>query len=86
MPNFCSTLHDLHHHVHHLHHQRNKYEPSKMFGLINCEHKGYVGFEFDDYPDDILIHDVGKCPSTIPNSHNGNYMMLYNVFEVDSND
>ena len=39
-----------------------------MFGLINCEHKGFVGFEFDDYPDDVLIQDVGKRPSYTPNS------------------
>ena len=42
-----------------------------MFGLINCEHKGFVGFEFDDYPEDI-IQDVGKRPSLILNSPYGN--------------
>ena len=26
-----------------------------MFGLINCEHRGFVGFQFDDYPDDIVL-------------------------------
>ena len=34
-----------------------------MFGLINCEHKGFVGFEFDDYPEDIF-DDVRKSPSS----------------------
>ena len=36
-----------------------------MFGLINCEHKGFVGFEFDDYPDDIF-DGVRKSLSSIP--------------------
>ena len=63
MPNLFSTLHPYTHHANNSH----KYEPSKMFGLINCEHKGFVGFEFDDYPEDI-IQDVGKRPSLIQNT------------------
>ena len=51
MPAFCSTWCPRH--------NRNLSEPSKMFGLINCEHKGFVAFEFDDYPEDIF-QDVGK--------------------------
>ena len=45
-----------------------------MFGLINCEHKGFVGFEFDDYPEDIIL-DVGKRPSFTANSIYGNGMV-----------
>ena len=38
-----------------------------MFGLINCEHKGFVGFEFDDYPEDIF-QSMGKSPLFKPKS------------------
>ena len=82
MPNFCSTFHCTHHYVHHPHLHRNKYEPSKMFGLINCEHKGYVGFEFDDYPDGVLIQDMEKPTSYTPNSFDKNGMILLNVINT----
>ena len=67
MPNLFSTLNPYHQHAN----NSNKYEPSKMFGLINCEHKGFVGFEFDDYPED-MIQNVGKRPSLNPNWNYGN--------------
>ena len=53
-----------------------------MFGLINCEHKGYVGFEFDDYPDDVLIQDMEKRTSYTPNSFDKNGMILLNVIKA----
>ena len=78
MPNICSTY-CFCDNPYYYHHENNtnddddnktnrsmKYEPSKMFGLINCEHKGFVGFEFDDYPEDVLF-DMGKLPSFAPN-------------------
>jgi hypothetical protein len=78
MPNLFSTLHPYNHHAN----NSNKYDPSKMFGLINCEHKGFVGFEFDDYPEDIIL-DVGKRPSLILNSPYGNgKKLLHNYYLV----
>ena len=77
MPNICSTY-CFCDNPYYYHHENNnndddnktnrsmKYEPSKMFGLINCEHKGFVGFEFDDYPEDVIF-DMGKLPSFAPN-------------------
>jgi len=59
------------------------YEPSKMFGLINCEHKGFAGFEFDDYPEDI-IQDVEKRPSFAPNLCYGTE--LENLSEEENED
>ena len=53
-----------------------------MFGLINCEHKGYVGFEFDDYPDDVLIQDMENPTSYTPNSFDKNGMILLNVIKA----
>ena len=53
-----------------------------MFGLINCEHKGYVGFEFDDYPDDVLIQDMEKRTSYTPNSFDKNGMILHNIIKT----
>ena len=53
-----------------------------MFGLINCEHKGYVGFEFDDYPDDVLIQDMEKCSSYTLNSFDKNGMIVLNVIKA----
>ena len=53
-----------------------------MFGLINCEHKGYVGFEFDDYPDDVLIQGMEKRTSYTPNSFDKNGMILLNVIKI----
>ena len=53
-----------------------------MFGLINCEHKGYVGFEFDDYPDHVLIQDMEKRTSYTPNSFDKNGMILLNVIKI----
>ena len=40
-------------------------DPSKMFGLINCDHKGYVGFEFDDYPEEDELIPNEKLPNEI---------------------
>lgn len=42
-------------------------DPSKMFGLINCEHRSFVSFEFDDYPE-YVFNNVEK-PSTLSLSH-----------------
>ena len=57
-----------------------------MFGLINCEHKGYVGFEFDDYPDDVLIQDMEKRTSYTPNSFDKNGMILLSILKLSLNE
>ena len=48
MPAFSSTIYSRN--------NNNHSDPSKMFGLMNCEHRGFVGFEFNDYPEDIFAN------------------------------
>ena len=47
-------------------------DPSKMFGLINCEHRSFVSFEFDDYPEYVFNNAEKSSALSLSREHQGN--------------